>query len=323
MTEPLLRVENLHRHFPYTRGILFAKTIGHVKAVDGIDFSVATGETLGLVGESGCGKTTTSKLILRLDEPTSGRILLQGESIHDMQGEALREYRSLVQAVFQDPWSSLNSRMPVGRIIAETLVVTKWGSRRDIDKRVAEVLVEVGMRPEQAQLFPHEFSGGQRQRIALASALASKPKLIVLDEPVSALDVSIRAQILNLLQDIQERDKVAFLLIAHNLATVRHMAHQTAVMYLGQIVDYAPTEELFSNVLHPYTKALLSAVLPDHPDAQTDELVLAGEVPSPLDPPSGCRFHTRCPYVMPKCSQQEPALREAAPGHLVACHLND
>jgi oligopeptide transport system ATP-binding protein len=321
--EALLRVEHLSKHYSVTKGVLLARTLGEVKAVDDISFTIAPGETLGLVGESGCGKTTTSRLILNLEQPTSGQVLLEGEPIHHLRGEALRKYRALVQAVFQDPWSSLDPRMTAGRTIAESLIVTGWGSRAKIAGRVGELLVEVGLRPEQASQYPHEFSGGQRQRIALAGALASHPRLIVLDEPVSALDVSIRAQMMNLLKDIQARENVAYLLVAHDLATVRYMADHVVVMYLGRIVESAPTRALFDEVAHPYTKALLSAVLPPRPDERQDEIVLAGEVPSPLAPPSGCRFHTRCPFAMPRCTQEEPALREIAPAHRVACHLHD
>jgi len=320
---PLLRVEGVRKYFALTKGILFTQTLGYIKAVDDVSFEIRAGETLGLVGESGCGKTTTSRMILNLEEPTEGRVLVDGEPIHGLKGEALSAYRAKVQAVFQDPWSSLNPRMKVGRTIAEALIVNAVGDKARIHERVRELLLQVGLRPEQAQQYPHEFSGGQRQRVALAAALASRPKLIVLDEPVSALDVSIRAQMMNLLKDIQTQDNVAYLLVAHDLATVRHMADHTVVMYLGKIVEQAPTASLFEDVRHPYTRALFSAVLVAWPGRQEEEIVLKGEVPSPLNPPSGCRFHPRCAWVMPRCSQQEPVLREVSPGHAVACHLFD
>ena len=318
---PLLELEGVKKYFPVTKGLIMMKTVGHVQAVDGISFTIKQGETLGLVGESGCGKTTTSKMILRLEVPTEGRVLVEGKDIQDFKGEELRDYRTMVQAVFQDPWSSLSPRMRVKDIIAEALVVNRKVSSEEVNDRVHEVMNQVGLHTDQAKNYPHEFSGGQRQRIAVASALVSYPKLIVLDEPVSALDVSIRAQVMNLLKDLQGEYDVGYLLIAHNLATVRYMAHQTAVMYLGQVVEYSDTEELYQNPLHPYTKALFSAALPSHPDMVREEIVLTGEVPSPINPPSGCRFHPRCPFAMDKCSEEAPVEKEVAPGHLVSCHL--
>ncbi len=321
MAQELMRIEDLRKYFPVTKGLIMMKTVGHVQAVDGINFVVNEGETLGLVGESGCGKTTTSKLILRLEEPTGGRILLDGNDIQGFKGQELKEFRTQVQAVFQDPWSSLSPRMRVRDIVSEALVVNRDVTNQERDDRVEEVMTQVGLHKAQADLYPHEFSGGQRQRVAVASALASYPKLIILDEPVSALDVSIRAQVMNLLVDLQRETGVAYLLVAHNLATVRYMAHQTAVMYLGQIVEYSPTEELYENPLHPYTKALFSAALPSHPDVVREEIVLTGEVPSPINPPSGCRFHPRCPFAMDRCSVEIPVQKNVGADHLVSCHL--
>ena len=321
METPVLLTEGLKKHFPVTKGLLWTSVIGWVKAVDGIGFAIPQGQTLALVGESGCGKTTTAKLILRLETPTAGHVRVDGRDVHALHGDALREFRTTAQAVFQDPWSSLNPRMRVREIVAEPLVVNQRVSAREAKERVLEILDRVGLRPEQADLYPHEFSGGQRQRIAVASALVSNPKLIILDEPVSALDVSIRAQIMNLLADLQKQYDVSYLLIAHHLATTRYLAHEVAVMYLGRIVEKAKTKELFKEPLHPYTKALFSAALPAHPDTVRDEIILPGEVPSPINPPSGCRFHPRCPFVMPRCAEIEPEERELAPGHMVACHL--
>jgi oligopeptide transport system ATP-binding protein len=322
MSEPLLRVDQLKKYFPVTKGLLFERTVGWVKAVDNVTFSIYPRETLSLVGESGCGKTTTSRLILRLLRPTSGSIWFREHDITNLSSDQLREYRSCVRAVFQDPYSSLDGRMPIGSIVAEPLKVNRSGmSKKEIKDRVSEVLLQVGLDPSTTKLYPHEFSGGQRQRIAVARALALDPQLIVLDEPVSALDVSIRAQVMNLLRDLQLRLGVAYLLIAHHLGTVRYISHRVAVMYLGTIVELAPGEDLFTHPLHPYTKALLSAALPSHPGIKRERIVLPGEVPSPINLPPGCRFHPRCPVAVQKCSEVEPAFRELSAEHWVACHL--
>jgi len=321
VAEPLLEVRDLKKHFALGGGSLLGGTRGWIKAVDGISFTVNRGETLGLVGESGCGKTTTAKLVLAAEAPTGGAIEFEGRDVATLRGPELIDYRRKVQVVFQDPYSSLSPRMRVGDIIGEPIVAHERRSRREVQSRVRELLELVGLRPDMARLFPHEFSGGQRQRLAIARALSTDTRLIVLDEPVSALDVSIRAHVISLLEELQARLGVSYLFIAHDLAAVAHLSHQTAVMYLGKIVEVGESLEVCARPLHPYTKALFAASLPSHPDEPREELVLTGEVPSALNPPRGCHFHPRCPFVMPRCSEQEPALREQAPGHRVACHL--
>ena len=316
----LLQVRGLRKHFAVGSG-LFGRNRSWLKAVDGVNFDIEEGQTYGLVGESGCGKTTTAKMILLLEIPTDGDILFDGQSALTMDRKGLRTYKGSVQAVFQDPWASLNPRMRVGSIIAEPLEVNSSMTRGQIKDRVSELLEEVGLQAYQAGLFPHEFSGGQRQRIGVARALALNPRLMILDEPVSALDVSIRAQIMNLLEDLQAEHKLTYLLIAHHLATVRYMCDKVGVMYLGRMVEEAQTEELFENPLHPYTRALMSAALPSHPDIEREEIILSGEVPSPVDPPSGCHFHPRCPSKFEPCEDKEPVLTEPSPGHKVVCHL--
>jgi oligopeptide transport system ATP-binding protein len=320
--EPILEVRDLVKHFEVGGG-LFGGPPGLVKAVDGVSFAIRRGETLGLVGESGCGKTTTGRCILQLERPTSGQVIFEGVDLTALGQVELRAVRRRVQVIFQDPYSSLNPRMTVGQIIAEPLGVHGIvPERRAREARMRSLLDRAGLLPAMADRYPHELSGGQRQRIAIARALAVSPKLIVLDEPVSALDVSIRAQILNLLRDLQQQLGVSYLFIAHDLAAVAHMSHTIAVMYLGKIVEIGPAAAVARMPKHPYTQALFAAALPSHPDEARDDMVLPGEVPSPLAPPSGCRFHPRCPSVMARCATDEPALRRHA-DRRVACHLYD
>jgi oligopeptide/dipeptide ABC transporter ATP-binding protein len=319
--EPLLEGRNLKKHFPVTKGIAIQRTVGWVRAVNDVSFAIKPGETLSLVGESGAGKTTVAKMVLLLEQLTGGSLLFRGRDVGRFGRAELKEYRSSVQAVFQDPWGSMNPRMRVKTIVGEPLVVNTTLTKKEIQHKVHELLAQVGLRSDQADNYPHEFSGGQRQRIAVARALALNPKLVVLDEPVSALDVSIRAQIMNLLRDIQKAYGLSYLLIAHNLATVRYMSDAVAIMYLGQVVEYGEGDELFQEPLHPYTKALMSAALPAHPDEEVEEIVLTGEMPSPLNPPKGCHFHPRCPLAMDICREVEPGVTRIGPTHVVSCHL--
>ncbi|PKO15911.1 MAG: peptide ABC transporter substrate-binding protein [Chloroflexi bacterium HGW-Chloroflexi-10] len=321
--EILLRVENLVKHFPIQRGIIFMKTVGVVHAVDDVSFNIHRGETLGLVGESGCGKSTTGRAILQLHRPTSGHVYYDNKDLVAMKGEELRKMRRKMQMIFQDPYASLNPRMTVGEIVGEPLAVHKLADRKQIRERSEHLLELVGLNPKFTNRFPHEFSGGQRQRIGVARALALQPDLIVCDEPISALDVSIQAQVVNLLEDLQKEFGLTYLFIAHDLSMVRHISDRIAVMYLGNVVELTERNTLYSNPLHPYTQALLSAVpIPDpFIEEKRQRIVLQGDVPSPVNPPSGCRFRTRCPMAADICKEKKPEFREVNPGHFVACHL--
>jgi oligopeptide/dipeptide ABC transporter ATP-binding protein len=319
MTE-VLRVEGLKKLFPVRRGVL-QRVAGHVRAVDGVSFAIQAGETLCLVGESGCGKSTVGKTILRLQEPTAGQIWLGGTDVTTLDEEQMRVHRREVQMVFQDPYSSLNPRMRAGQIIAEPLENFGLAEGAEKDRQVHSLLEKVGLRKDAAERFPFEFSGGQRQRLGIARALALNPKLIVADEPVSALDVSVQAQVLNLLMDLQDEFGLAYLFISHDLAVVEHIGHRIAVMYLGRIVELAPKDRIFAQPQHPYSEALMAAAPIADPKSRRKRLVIEGDVPSPMNPPPGCHFHTRCPYVVERCRQEYPPLQEIAPGHVVACHL--
>jgi len=317
----LLQVDNLVKHFPIKQGIIVQKQIGAVRAVDGISFDVYPGETLGLVGESGCGKSTTGRTILQLFRPTSGSVHFDGVDLVTLKGGDMRRMRRKMQMIFQDPYASLNPRMTVGEIIGEPLVVHNVASQKEVDERVASLLELVGLSAAFASRYPHEFSGGQRQRIGVARALALQPSFIVCDEPISALDVSIQAQVVNLLEDLQKQFNLTYLFIAHDLSMVRHISNRIAVMYLGVIGELTNRDELYLKPLHPYTRALLSAVpIPDPiADAKRERVILTGDVPSPVNPPSGCRFRTRCPIAQEVCAESRPEFRELTPGHFVAC----
>ena len=323
MPEPLLRVKDLVKHFP-VKGGLFARGVGSVRAVDGVSFEIAKGETLGMVGESGCGKSTTGRCVLRLIEPTSGEVWFEGQNVTGLEREAMRRLCRDMQIIFQDPYASLDPRMTVGAIVGEALVIHQLTKTQDEYRdRIVELLEVVGLHADHLRRYPHEFSGGQRQRIGIARALAVSPKLIVCDEPVSALDVSIQAQVTNLLEDLQEKFDLTYLFIAHDLSVVEHISDRVAVMYLGRIVEIAPARELYTSPRHPYTEALLSAVPIPDPDLKRTRIRLVGDVPNPINPPSGCHFHPRCPKVMERCKTEAPLFRQLEGGHWAACHLND
>ena len=321
--EILLRVDNLVKHFPIYKNGLFRKQVGAVRAVDGVSFDIHRGETLGLVGESGCGKSTTGRNILQLQTPTSGHVYFEGVDLVALKHEPMRQMRRKMQMIFQDPYASLNPRMTVGQIIGEPLLIHGVMDKKGADKEVENLLNIVGLNPSYANRYPHEFSGGQRQRVGVARALALKPSLIVCDEPISALDVSIQAQVVNLLEDLQQQFNLTYLFIAHDLSMVKHISNRVAVMYLGVLVELASRDDLYNNPLHPYSQALLSAVpIPDPTvEEKRQRKILQGDIPSPANPPSGCRFRTRCPLAIDICAQQKPETREVTPGHYVACHL--